>query len=134
MQINSAGITDGTAATLGDDFSDASSTTVVIPAGETSATIQVPILNDMTEEAVEFFDVTLVSSNHGEINEPKSTRVTINDDDCKIFYNCMEILHLMYPLWHYPLTIQIVRKNVQSENHIFENLFSINSLLFSHIS
>ena len=86
MQINSAGITDGTAATLGDDFSDASSTTVVIPAGETSATIQVPILNkDMTEEAVEFFDVTLVSSNDGEINEPKSTRVAINDDDCKIF-------------------------------------------------
>ncbi|XP_072025427.1 uncharacterized protein [Amphiura filiformis] len=84
LQISSSGITDGTAATPGIDFTQSGTITVVIPRGQTSTTIQVPILDDFVEEPVEFFDVTLVSTGDGQLSQALTTRVTINDDDVTV--------------------------------------------------
>ncbi len=83
VTIGSTAITDGSAATPGVDFTSEVSREVTIDSGDTMTTINVPILGDIKPEAVEYFDVTLTSTDHGVIRGPVSTRVTINDDDGK---------------------------------------------------
>ncbi|XP_072014831.1 uncharacterized protein [Amphiura filiformis] len=69
-------------ATAADDFVGSTSTSVTILAGETTATRTIDILDDEIYEASdEYFDVILVASVDGEIEDPRSVRIKILDND-----------------------------------------------------
>ena len=73
-------LTNGTA-TKGTDFSDPSVLTVTIPAGQTTATVSVPIINDTFFEADETFDVYLIGSTNAQLGAVTRGTVTITNDD-----------------------------------------------------
>lgn len=67
-------------ATAGLDYLGASSLSVTIPAGSTSAYIPILVFNDSISEGDEDFYVTISSPNYGSISSATAT-VTIQDDD-----------------------------------------------------
>lgn len=73
-------LTNGTAA-KGQDFSDPASLTVIIPAGQTTATISVPVTADANFEADETFDVYLIGSTNAQLGAVTRGTVTITNDD-----------------------------------------------------
>lgn len=72
---------DGTAV-AGDDYT-ATSGTATIPAGASSARLDVPVLDDQVAESEETFAVKLAKASTGSVIDPKaaSADVTITDDD-----------------------------------------------------
>ena len=74
-------ITDGSAQ-QGEDYSEPTTTQVTIPAGETQATINVPIVNDDTFEGSEDYTVTVdkIVSGDATIGSDDSVNTIINDD------------------------------------------------------
>ncbi|XP_072026796.1 extracellular matrix protein 3-like [Amphiura filiformis] len=89
--VGSTGITDGTAAGSADFNSRQASVTLPAVTGtatQTSNTISVDILNDIIKEDEEKFEITLTDSSDGEIKEPKTTTVTIVNDDVLVTLNC----------------------------------------------
>ena len=73
-------LTNGTA-TKGPDFSDPSSLTVTILAGQTTATVSVPVINDAFFEANETFDVYLIGATNAQLGAVTRGTVTIENDD-----------------------------------------------------
>lgn len=74
-------LTDGTAK-KGSDYADPTSLNVVIPAGQTTATISVPVTNDGNFEANETFNVHLVSATNAKLSDTDTVgTVTITNDD-----------------------------------------------------
>ncbi|WP_343810548.1 DUF7507 domain-containing protein, partial [Cocleimonas flava] len=68
--------------TVGDnDYVAPATTTVVIPAGDTTATISVPVNGDATVEPDETFTVTLTNTDNGTIGTAAGTGTITNDDD-----------------------------------------------------
>jgi len=55
--------------------------TVVIPAGETSVRIEVPIVNDSLAESTESFNLSLINVNSGSMLFPRTTNIRILDDE-----------------------------------------------------
>ncbi len=53
----------------------------VIPAGQISTTMTVPLTNDALHEATETFSITLVSAQNAQLGIPDAAKVTITDDD-----------------------------------------------------
>jgi glucose/arabinose dehydrogenase/uncharacterized protein (DUF427 family) len=74
--------TNGTA-TAGNDFTGATSATATIPAGQTSVSVAVPLINDIAPEPSETFAVTLngATLNGSAISATGSATVTITDAD-----------------------------------------------------
>jgi hypothetical protein len=70
--------TDGTAK-AGTDYR-ATSGTVTVPAGSTTATVTVPVLSDKTREADETVGVTLSGPNHATIADGSAVGTIVNDD------------------------------------------------------
>jgi len=71
--------TDG-AALAGSDY-NATTGSVTFEPGEDTATFNVPITNDPTDEPAEDFDVALSNPNGASIGAPSTATVTITDDD-----------------------------------------------------
>ena len=69
---------DGTA-TMGEDYT-ATNGTLTIPAGEVSATVEVPVLDDDDVEESETFTLTLSDAEHATIDDGEG-QATIADDD-----------------------------------------------------
>ena len=62
---------------------------VTIPAGQTTATFDVPITNDNTYEENESFKLSIVQSSTPDgvrVGNPRRATVVIEDDDCKCKY------------------------------------------------
>ncbi len=76
------GIT-GLDATPGEDFV-AVNGTVVIPAGEDRAFISANILDDGLDEASETFVVSIINIDSGDLQAPRTARVTILDDETPV--------------------------------------------------
>ena len=75
-------LTNGTAvAVKGSDFSDPSSLTVTIPAGQTTTTVSVPLTGDGNFELDETFDVYLIGSTNAQLGAVTQGTVTITNDD-----------------------------------------------------
>jgi glucose/arabinose dehydrogenase/uncharacterized protein (DUF427 family) len=70
-------------AVAGSDFTGATNATATILAGQTSTTVQIPILNDMVAEPTESFSVSLVGAtlNGNAIQASGSAAITITDND-----------------------------------------------------
>ena len=70
-------------AVAGSDFTGATNATATILAGQTSATVQIPILNDNVAESSESFSVNLVGAtlNGNAIQASGSAAITITDND-----------------------------------------------------
>ena len=73
-------LTNGTA-TKGTDFSDPAALTVTILAGQTTATVSVPITNDAFFETNETFDVYLIGATNAQLGAGTRGTVTIENDD-----------------------------------------------------
>ena len=73
-------LTNGTAL-KGSDFSDPSSLTVTIPAGQTTTTVSVPLTGDGNFELDETFDVYLIGSTNAQLGAVTQGTVTITNDD-----------------------------------------------------
>ena len=71
---------DGTAVS-GTDYTGIPTTTITIPAGEPSAVVNVPLINDNIIEADKSFTVSISNVNHAIPMAPTSATVTILDDD-----------------------------------------------------
>ncbi len=71
-------------ATAGDDY-QATSTTFIFNANQTTATIQVPIFDDLTDENNETVHLTLSSPGGGAtLGSPATATLTITDDDLSV--------------------------------------------------
>ena len=70
-------LTSGTAV-LGEDFATSSST-LVIPAGQTSGAIGITLINDDEIEPEETFELTLGTPSHGTLASPNTVVITIYD-------------------------------------------------------
>jgi glucose/arabinose dehydrogenase/uncharacterized protein (DUF427 family) len=70
-------------AVAGSDFTGATNATVKILAGQTSATVQIPIINDTVSEPTESFSVNLVGAtlNGNAIQASGNAAITITDND-----------------------------------------------------
>ncbi len=64
----------------GNDYSDIAGT-VTIPAGQTSIAVPVTILDDDLSEATESFTFSLINVNSGALQFPRTTNVSILDDE-----------------------------------------------------
>ena len=73
-------LTDGTAK-KGMDYLDPASLNVTIPAGQTSASISIPITNDTGSEGNETFTVTMITAINAELASLASSSVTIVSED-----------------------------------------------------
>ncbi|MEZ4513082.1 MAG: Calx-beta domain-containing protein [Chloroflexota bacterium] len=71
---------DGTA-TAGSDYDAVNNATVTIPAGGSFVRVDVPLINDVAEENGETVLATLSSPTNATLGEPKTTTLTIIDDD-----------------------------------------------------
>ncbi len=73
-------------AVAGSDFTGATNATATILAGQTSTTVQIPILNDNVAEASESFSVNLVGAtlNGSAIAASGSASITITDNDVTV--------------------------------------------------
>ena len=67
-------------ATAGSDYLAQAGTLVFAP-NQTSKTIAIPIIDDLSDEPNETFSVTLNSPNNAALGTPSSSTVTITDDD-----------------------------------------------------
>ncbi len=67
-------------ATAGSDYTTKSGT-VVIPAGQNSVSVQIPILNDSLSEPTERFSFTLSAVSSGEPHFPRTANISILDDE-----------------------------------------------------
>jgi glucose/arabinose dehydrogenase len=67
-------------ATAGLDYTPRSGT-LVMPAGANSVSLTIPILNDTLSEATERFGVSLISVDSGTVLFPRTTNVSILDDE-----------------------------------------------------
>lgn len=65
------------------------SKTVVIPDNETAVSLEFTATNDMEINDDRKFTITIVSAEGAKIGEPKSTEVTITDDD-SLFYEALQ--------------------------------------------
>ncbi|MFK7804526.1 MAG: Calx-beta domain-containing protein [Anaerolineae bacterium] len=63
------------------DFIPTTSGTVIIPAGSTSGTISIPLINDDVAEDSETFAINLTSSWGGQIGSSSTASITITDSD-----------------------------------------------------
>lgn len=63
-----------------DDYTDVAGT-ITIPAGETSVTVPVSILDDNLSEATESFTFSLINVDSGALQFPRTTNVSILDDE-----------------------------------------------------
>ena len=72
-------ISDNTAV-AGSDYT-ATSGSITILAGDLSATIQIPVMNDTTYEQIENFAVSIVNTSVGTVGADASQTIIINDDD-----------------------------------------------------
>ena len=73
-------------AVAGSDFTGATNATATIVAGQTSTTVQIPILNDTVAESTEAFSVNLVGAtlNGNAIAASGSASITITDNDVTV--------------------------------------------------
>ena len=67
-------------ASSGSDYT-AKSGTLTIPAGQSTATLSIPILDDNTIEPAETFNVQLLDVTNGMLGSPRTATVTITDND-----------------------------------------------------
>jgi glucose/arabinose dehydrogenase len=67
-------------ATSGDDYA-ADGGIVTMPVGETTLRIDIPIINDSVSEPTEVFNVSIVSVDSGALLFPRTTNVSILDDE-----------------------------------------------------
>ncbi|NBC21085.1 MAG: hypothetical protein GVY06_08620 [Alphaproteobacteria bacterium] len=67
--------------TAGDDDLVPVSGTVTIPAGETRAVIEIPVLDDAVGEATESFSVSLSNVSSGALQFPRTATVSLLDDE-----------------------------------------------------
>ena len=68
--------------------------TVTFPAGQTTATFNVPITDDMILEGDENFILTINETFHVFLGTPSEATVTIVDDDCKCV--ATDYVHMLY--------------------------------------
>jgi glucose/arabinose dehydrogenase len=86
VQANAVTVTYSTVngtAVAGTDFTGATNATVIIPAGQTSVTAQLPLINDAVSEPTETFLVNLVGAtlNGSTIQASGSATITVTDND-----------------------------------------------------
>lgn len=67
-------------ATAGSDYTSKTGT-VTIPAGQTSVSLHIPILNDNLSEPTERFSLSLINVDSGVLLFPRTTNVSILDDE-----------------------------------------------------
>jgi hypothetical protein len=75
---------DGTA-TAGSDYT-AQTATLTIPAGQTSASFTIPIINDALGESAETIVLSLSGPNGAALGSPASATLSIIDDDLRRIY------------------------------------------------
>jgi hypothetical protein len=73
-------VTDGTA-TSGPDYTQPTVTTVAFAAGQRTATVQVPLVNDSASEETEILTLGLANPTGAELADPQTAMVEILDDD-----------------------------------------------------
>lgn len=78
--VNVAYATNPASATPGADYTSVSGV-ATIAAGETSVSINIPILNDGLSESTETFSVSIVSIDNGTLLFPRTTTIKILDDE-----------------------------------------------------
>ncbi len=71
----------GGTASKGTDYLEPTDSQVVIPAGQVSKTIDIPILNDNVHEDDEYFNMQIVNAYYAGIGTIPSTKVTIVNND-----------------------------------------------------
>ncbi|MEQ8838083.1 MAG: PQQ-dependent sugar dehydrogenase [Lacipirellulaceae bacterium] len=73
--------TENRTATAGGDYVATSGLAILYP-GQTSTTIEVPLINDVQDEENEFFAITAIATRgEASLGEPRTATVTILDDD-----------------------------------------------------
>ena len=77
VTVNTANVT----ATAGSDYTAVTATTVTIPAGQTSATVTVPVLGDLVDEPNETYNVLLTNPVGATISDGTGVGTIVDDDD-----------------------------------------------------